>query len=111
LASEPHLHLEGALDAVPEHIHERLVPVLRELLSNVARHARASEVTVDVNASAGEVVLTVTDDGVGISDAPAGGNGLRNMAARAAELGGAFRVSARAEGGTTAVWRVPNIPR
>lgn len=109
LREEPHLHFEGLLDAVPERVVDSLLPVLRELLSNIARHARATEITVDVRASHDAVVLMVTDDGVGIgrSAASARGGGLRNMADRAVELGGEFRVAARNGGGTEAVWRVP----
>jgi PAS domain S-box-containing protein len=108
LATEPHLTFEGLLDAVPEDIVEALLPVLRELLSNVARHARANEIAVEVRASPDEIVLIVTDDGIGIDDAPRPGNGLRNMTDRATDLGGEFRIDARAGGGSRAVWRVPN---
>ena len=111
LASEPHVAFEGLLDAVPEQIVRALLPVLRELLSNVARHARANEIGVEVKASPDYVVLTVTDDGVGIGDAPGSGNGLRNMTDRATDLGGEFRIDARPGGGSAAVWRVPNGTR
>jgi len=110
LASEPQIRFEGLLDAVPEHIVDALLPVLRELLSNVARHARAKEVRVEVKASPREVALTVTDDGIGFRDNPASGDGLRNMADRARELGGDFRIDARPAGGSAAVWQVPNGP-
>ncbi len=111
LASEPRINFDGVLDAVPEHILEALLPVLREMLSNVGRHARATEIAVDVRASPDEVVLIVTDDGIGTGDAPASGNGLRNMVERAEELGGDFHIDARHGGGSVAVWRVPNRAR
>ena len=111
LAGEPQISFEGMLDAVPQHIIDALLPVLRELLSNVARHARAQEIAVSVVASSDDIILTVTDDGVGISDAPTSGNGLRNMTERSKELGGEFRIEVQASGGTVAVWRVPNRRR
>jgi two-component system, NarL family, sensor histidine kinase DevS len=110
LGSEPALHFEGLLDAVPEPIAEALLPVLRELLSNVGRHARATETEVDVKVTPDDVVLTVTDNGVGIGDERGAGHGLRNMADRAEQLGGSFRITGRPGGGTDAVWRVPNRP-
>jgi len=110
LASEPRIHFEGVLDAVPDRIVQALLPVLRELLSNVARHARARDLAVEVKATPDDVVLTVTDDGIGIGDAPVHGNGLRNMTDRAKELGGDFRIDARPDCGSGAVWRVPNRP-
>ena len=54
-----------------------------------------------------EVLLTVTDDGVGYVDAGRR-SGLRNMAERAESLGGSFAIGqVREDGGTVAVWRVP----
>jgi signal transduction histidine kinase len=83
-----------------------LLAVIREALSNVARHARASRASVTLEVG-NEVVLTVTDDGIGISD-EGRRSGLANMAERAEEFGGTFEVRrAGPEGGTVAVWRVP----
>jgi signal transduction histidine kinase len=83
-----------------------LLAVIREALSNVARHARASQ--ADVTLTVGDaVVLTVTDDGIGIA-ADGRRSGLSNMAERAEEFGGTFEVRrVGPEGGTVAVWRVP----
>nr|BFE78114.1 hypothetical protein GCM10020093_007150 [Planobispora longispora] len=80
--------------------------VLREALSNVARHARASRVQVLVGVSEGTLLLEVTDDGVGI---PEGGrrSGLRNLAERAERLGGAFTAERAEGGGSRLRWRVP----
>ena len=85
--------------------------VLREALSNVARHAGASraDVTVDVDHD-GILSVIVTDDGTGI---PPGGrrSGLRNLADRAARLGGELLLSpvdpAAPRPGTRLEWRVP----
>jgi signal transduction histidine kinase len=73
----------------------------------VARHARAKRVDVEIIA-AGDVCLRVIDDGVG----PPGegqqmGNGLRNMATRAGELGGAMAILEGPDGGTVLEWRIP----
>ena len=46
--------------------------MLREALSNVARHANASAVRVSVRAADGEVVVQVEDDGIGADPAPSG---------------------------------------
>ena len=107
LGFTPRLHTDGPVEsAVRPELRPHLLAVLRESLSNVARHAHASQ--VDVRLSVGEdVVLAVSDDGVGIAD---GGrrSGLSNMTERAESLGGSFTVHrASAEGGTVAKWRVP----
>ncbi|GGT05132.1 histidine kinase [Planobispora rosea] len=103
----PGIRLEGPLDnTVPEEVAEQLRAVLREALSNVARHARASRAQVLVGVSEGTLLLEVSDDGVGI---PEGGrrSGLRNMAERAARLGGTFTAERAEGGGSRLRWRVP----
>jgi len=65
---------------------------------------------VEVAIEAGdELVVRVVDDGSGIdTGASTHGHGLRNLAERAADLGGTFTIEGRPGGGTVAVWRVPN---
>jgi two-component system, NarL family, sensor histidine kinase DevS len=85
--------------------------VLREALSNVARHAGATEadVTVDIG-DEGFLTVTVTDNGTGIPEGPRR-SGLRNLAERAVALGGTMRLGAAQPGaarpGTRLEWRVP----
>ncbi|MGS2646196.1 GAF domain-containing protein, partial [Streptosporangium sp. LJ11] len=103
----PGLIMEGRLDTgVPPEIAEHLPAVLREALSNVVRHARASEVDVSVELGEERLVLTVTDDGAGL---PADGrrSGLRNLQTRAEDLGGFLGTGTPEGGGTRLVWSVP----
>jgi len=106
LGFRPTWHTEGPVDsAVPDEVRPHLLAVLREALSNAARHAKAS--SVDVSLAVGdELVLTVTDDGVGIPEGVRT-SGLRNMAERAASAGGRCELVARPAGGTTVRWSVP----
>ena len=106
LGLRPSLVTEGPLDsAVPDAVRPHLLAVLREALSNVARHAQARSVSVSVTAGA-DVVLVVLDDGVGLPD-DVRSSGLRNMGERAQSLGGWCRVGRRPEGGTSVTWSVP----
>ena len=110
LGFAPAVRLDGLLDTVVgQAAGDNAVAVLREALSNVARHAHASHVDVSVIAADGELLLQVVDDGVGI---PATGrrSGLANMAARAERLGGRFEFRSRDGGGTLLEWRVPLGP-
>jgi signal transduction histidine kinase len=103
----PGLRVEGPLDdKVPPEQAEHLLAVLRETLSNIVRHARASRAEVEVEAADGWLTLVIEDDGVG---PPAGGrrSGLRNLCDRAARLGGSFAVEGVEGGGTRVSWRVP----
>jgi signal transduction histidine kinase len=106
LGFAPSVRLDGLLDtAVDDDIGEHLQAVVREALSNVARHAHASQVTVAIDVD-DDLLLRVEDNGVGI---PAEGrrSGLRNMAERAEKLGGAFTAAPRPDGGTILTWQAP----
>ncbi|MGK5557761.1 GAF domain-containing protein [Actinomadura kijaniata] len=106
LGFAPSVRLDGLLDTVvPDQVGDHLLAVVNEALSNVARHARASEAVVSVEVD-DDLVLRVEDDGVGV---PEGGrrSGLRNMEQRAVNLGGSFTVEPRPGGGTLLLWRVP----
>jgi GAF domain-containing protein len=113
LGFAPSLRLGAGLRTLEdEELTGQLLIVLREALSNVARHASASkaDVTVDVGQD-GFLAVTVTDDGTGIPDGPRR-SGLRNLAERAAGLGGELRLSpaepAAQRPGTRLEWRVPS---
>jgi signal transduction histidine kinase len=111
LPSRPRMTFEGPLDSVVSVSRaDELVTVLRELLSNVARHAQASHVDVAVAVLDGLVWIEVVDDGVGPGHQPStagSGLGLRNLTARAERHGGAFTVRAAQGRGTVARWQVP----
>jgi signal transduction histidine kinase len=106
LGFTPWLRIDGPLDArVPARIAEDVLAVVREGLSNAARHARAGQ--VDVVITAGDyLAIVIQDDGTGL---PPGGprSGLANLARRAAELGGGLTAEAGPGGGTRLEWRVP----
>lgn len=109
LGFTPAVRFTGPVDVlVADQVAAHLLPVLRETLSNAARHAHATHVDVDLAASQARVVLTVTDDGVGI--APGGRrSGLANLRERAEQLGGTFAAKPGPSGGTVAVWSVPTL--
>lgn len=109
LGFEPQCEVHGPIDsAVPARAGEHVVLALREALSNVARHARASHVDVDVDVTGERLRLRVVDDGVGIDPAAlSSGSGIRNMAERAQDLGGVFSVAPGPGGGTAIVWEIP----
>jgi len=92
-AVELRLQLEPSLDA-PETVHEALTRIVREAITNAARHGRARSVLVRLARSDG-LRLTIEDDGDGMSsDAPNGrGFGLVSMRERAQALGGRVQVS------------------
>lgn len=110
LGFEPRVVFDGPVDTLTsETARSHLIPTLREALSNIIRHARASRVSVTVAVMAGQIVLEVVDDGDGLDPQAAtrGGNGLGNMHERATDLGGTCELRAGATGGTVLDWRIP----
>ena len=107
LHHNPHVELHGDVDELEDVILAQLLPTLREALSNVARHARATATTIVIDAQGTEVVLTVQDNGVGVGDNPIRGSGIMNMEERARALGGATLTTAPTVGGTCFRWQVP----
>jgi signal transduction histidine kinase len=103
----PALRLEGLVDTrVSKDVADNLLPVLREALSNTARHAEASRADVSLVVDDEWVSLTVSDNGIGLA-AQARSSGLANLEARASSLGGTFVAQSAPEGGAELVWRVP----
>jgi signal transduction histidine kinase len=109
LQFEPHVQFLGPVDtAVTQDVAAELLVSLREVLSNVARHAKATKTDVCVSVENGELVVRVADNGIGLPAAlTVGGRGLENLARRARRLGGTFEARPGASGGTTVVWCVP----
>jgi len=112
LGFAPSLRLGAGLAAqVRPEVAEQVLAVLREALSNAARHSGASrvDVTVDVD-SDGILAVQVTDNGTGIPP-DVKPSGLRNLASRAEKLGGELRLGpadqAASPPGTALEWRVP----
>ena len=109
LGYTPRLRLDGPVEtATTTEIQVELLASLREALTNVGRHAHATETEIEVEAG-DIVVLRVLDNGKGVPESfdVTSGNGLRNMAERARLLGGGCTVSPRAEQGTELRWWVP----
>ena len=97
--------ITGRIDIVPADLAIHAQAVLREAVSNTARHAHATELTVTVTVGA-DLVIDVTDNGVGVGVTVAR-SGLHHLAARAAAAGGSSTVDRPGGGGTRLVWAAP----
>jgi two-component system, NarL family, sensor kinase len=88
---------------------EHVVHIVREALSNCARHSRATQGLVTVLRDNGMLKIEINDDGIGFNpdDAKRGGHGLANMAARAREMRGQLAVVSSPGQGTQIVVQVP----
>jgi len=95
--------------SLPPGAHEAIYRVAQEALANVARHARATRVTVALQSDARGFELRVADDGSGFdAGAHPNGMGISNMETRAAEFGGRISIVS-APSGTEVVMSVPLV--
>ena len=103
-------------DEVPGRLETTIFRSLQELLNNVARHAKATRVTVTLRREPEEVVLEVSDNGVGLQGplpgaaGPRGGHGTRNLKERAEMTGGRFELHPGVPNGVVASIRWKLLP-
>ncbi|WP_406031087.1 histidine kinase [Nocardioides sp. NBC_00163] len=103
----PEIKITGPVDtAVPDSVRNHLLPVLREAVSNLARHAQAHSAQIELTLQDDEIKLVVRDDGGGVPD-EAEESGLKNARCRAVQLGGQLEIGPRSPSGTELVWQVP----
>ncbi|MDT4939497.1 MAG: hypothetical protein QOG80_3168 [Pseudonocardiales bacterium] len=100
------VRIDGRL---PEPIEVAAYYVVSETLTNAARHAHASVVEVEAQASEGILRVCVRDDGVGGAD-PLHGSGLIGLKDRVEALGGTFLMHSPSGGGTTVSCELPVLP-
>ena len=111
LPRAPRVRFEGPIDTlVPPAVTDHLGPVVRESLTNVARHAAATDIELELLVDGRQLTLVISDDGRGLGDPGERriGFGLRNLGERARSLGGRLTLGSRhGGGGTMLVWQVP----
>ncbi|MES2148380.1 MAG: histidine kinase [Pseudomonadota bacterium] len=107
-------HLQADPDAwaaCPGSLHDAvLFRVLQESLANVARHAQASEVRVVLRCRAGQLTMSVQDNGIGMASRRSSGGGLLGIGDRVAAIGGSFAIDSPPGAGTLLSLSLPLAP-
>ena len=99
-----HVHLQREL---PDDLVEDVENVLREALSNAARHAKANNVEASVLVTTDTISVTVTDDGIGPQGSKRRKGGTLSLAHRATIQGGSFALEPGLNGGSVMTWVCP----
>ncbi|OGS11853.1 MAG: hypothetical protein A2234_05135 [Elusimicrobia bacterium RIFOXYA2_FULL_58_8] len=109
-----HFTGDGSNKPLPTETSVMIFKAVRELLVNAVKHAKASEVKVQVRSAAGKIAVTVRDNGRGFAPTAAAGYGsdrrgfgLFSIREKVSHLGGAFRLNTRPGAGTLAVITAP----
>jgi ligand-binding sensor domain-containing protein len=85
-----------------------VLPLFKETLHNLLKHSRATQVEISVCRNDKEFQFRVHDNGTGFDPKQKyGGNGLKNMKRRAAEIGGCIEFDSHSGGGTTVTLTAP----
>jgi signal transduction histidine kinase len=99
--------------AIPDDLGSSAFRILQESLTNILRHAKATQVTIRLDQRPNELLLEITDNGVGAPPQCLDGTkslGVVGMRERALACGGEFTVSGYPNHGTTVSLRVPLYP-
>jgi signal transduction histidine kinase len=107
-----HLKAAGIKDQLPAEIETAVFRVVQEAITNIARHAQATEANISLIHKDGKLIVRVEDDGVGFDPALVMNNGqtgwgLRGMEERITLLGGKFYIGSKAGSGTLLLAEVP----
>lgn len=103
-----------ALDGIDRGIANTVYRALQESLTNISRHARASNAWIVLSIDDSAIQLEIEDDGHGISPedlAKSRSLGLKGMRERVLHLGGTLEVNRAPRGGTRLSMRLPRAPR
>jgi|SRR5581483_9371367 signal transduction histidine kinase len=102
------MHVPRTITAVTEERVHAIVQITREALSNVMRHANATEVRLELRQTPTQLTLIIADNGIGFPmDRISQGNGLRNIRQRARAANGEATLDSAPGRGTTIMVTLP----
>lgn len=104
-----YFHYDAAVELNDNQVSTQLYRIAQEATTNAVKHGQATEVTIQLSESQEEIVMSVVDNGIGISPTvhfPTG-MGLRTMHYRAGVIGGRLTIGPTAQGGTDVSCRLP----
>lgn len=105
LASTPNVSFSGPVDlVVTGDLADDVVAVVRESLTNVIKHANATQTAIEIAVNGDDLTVRITDNGTGSTSTRR--SGVANLDERAVRRGGHFDFSSSATG-TTVTWTVP----
>jgi signal transduction histidine kinase len=95
------IDLDYEVNEVPEPLAHHLYCILKESLTNIQKHARATQVAIKLRKAASDIQLEINDNGKGFDTSDrASGFGLKGMRERAESVGGTFTVETAPSRGT-----------
>ncbi|NHM05680.1 tetratricopeptide repeat protein [Flavobacterium sp. CYK-4] len=102
-----HLYPVDMLETLPQEIKHHLYRILQELLANIAKHAQAKQVYINLTRHENSINLIVEDDGIGYIDTGKTGIGIKNIQERLQSLGGTLHMESHPGQGSCSNINVP----
>lgn len=93
-------------------VEDHVFRIVQEALSNIIRHAKASEVKIELVRRASELFIYISDNGIGFDQGKPGKKtsyGLKTMRERCEEIGGTFTIRSKEAEGTFIALRIPIV--
>jgi signal transduction histidine kinase len=102
------LTVNAQLEDLPDQHKTNLYRIVQEALTNCARHSKAKAIIISIRQFESELLVSVSDDGIGLAPrAHGGGLGLIGIQERARELGGSIVIDSAPEQGTRLTVSIP----
>ena len=92
---------------LPDDLVDDIENVLREGLSNAARHAKATHVDIDISVTSDDITVVISDDGIGPQHSRRRGGGSLSLSHRATAHGGHYSLQPGAVAGSVLTWFCP----
>jgi signal transduction histidine kinase len=104
------LHIHGDIDSYHEAVNITVFRIVQEALTNIAKHARAQAVLIDIESKVNYLTIAITDDGVGFDVSKKNsGYGLLGIAERVEALAGCMEINSQADASHTSTGTKINI--
>lgn len=105
---EAEVRTSGGFDLLSAPLELAAYRIVTEAVTNAARHAKPTHVSVRIDATDDTLSIEVADDGIGMPEGHLPGGGLATMGRRASELGGTCTVTSDPDGGTVVIASIPS---
>ncbi|MBK8872488.1 MAG: sensor histidine kinase [Bacteroidetes bacterium] len=108
--AELHFHIPSNFPdfQIRKECYREVLMTVKESLNNIVKHSEAKEINLEISLNDNDLIISVSDNGRGLpAEKEKSGNGLTNMQARIAAIGGVFRLNSEPKRGTAILISVP----
>ncbi len=94
-----HISIDNKIDIANFTLRKNILLIVKEAVNNAAKYSKATNLYLQLKIAGNKILLTIQDDGIGMNEQKAAGNGLANMKKRSEEMNGVFEIETGTEKG------------